>query len=360
MSADCAVMPSANSILVINPGSTSTKIAIARGNEIVEKETIVHPVSDLHRFSSIWDQFPFRLELCKEWAASRLKECSAVASLGGLLRPVQGGAYGVNRRMIEDARANFQGEHASNLGCALAHEIASVYGCPAVVVDPVSVDEFEGLAYYSGHPCIKRRSLSHALNIHAAARRASVSLNIPYEESSLIVGHLGGGISIAAVRGGRIIDVNDAASDGPFSPERTGGLPLQPLLALCFSGQYAEAEMRAMVMGRGGLAAYLGTNSVLDVEQRIKDGDATACEVYRAMAYQISKEIGAMSTVLSGSIDAIVLTGGVARSTVLTSWIEERVCFIARVLLYPGEDEMNSIAETANRVLRGEERIKEY
>lgn len=347
-------------ILVLNPGSTSTKVAIYRGEGIDNRDTIRHSPDDLKIFSGIWEQFPYRLKLCREWAANRLTECSAVVSMGGLLRPVQGGVYRINDSMLRDARANLQGEHASNLGCALAYELAADYQVPAFIVDAVSVDEFEPIAFYSGYPSIKRQSLSHALNIHAAARRAALDKGIPLEKSTFIVGHLGGGISIAPVRGGKIIDVNDAASDGPFSPERTGGLPLQSFITLCFSGKYQEAEMRKLVMGRGGLVAYLGTNSLEEIERRITSGDNEARDVYHAMAYQIAKEIGAMSTVVNGKLNAIVLTGGAAHSKVLVPWIEERVRFIAPVVVYPGEDEMASLADGALRVLRGEEQPKEY
>jgi len=348
------------SIFVVNPGSTSTKLAKSVDGAVVENARINHSPEELGAFRGIWEQFPYRLKLCREWASEHLKECSAVVAMGGLLRPVMGGIYAVNPRMLEDARKNLQGEHASNLGCALAHELAFQYKAPAFVLDPVSVDEFDKLAYYSGHPRIKRRSLSHALNIHASARRAAAELKLRLEDSSFIICHLGGGISVAPVKSGKIIDVNDAASDGPFSPERTGGLPLQPFISLCFSGEYSESQLRSFVMGKGGLVAYLGTNSVLEVERRISSGDSSAREVYKAMAYQVSKEIGAMAAALRGRVDAVVLTGGIANSKVLTSWIEERVRFIAPVIIYPGEDEMLALAEGGMRALSGEEQVKEY
>ncbi len=347
-------------VLIINTGSTSTKLAVSCGGEIAAAETIHHPAADLERFPGVWDQFSYRLELCTAWFAAHARECSAVVALGGLLRPVQGGVYRANEAMLADARSNLQGEHASNLGCALAHAVAAGYRVPALVVDPVSVDEFEPLAYISGHPDIKRRSLSHALSIHAAARRAARELNLNLQNSAFVVGHLGGGISIAPVRGGRIIDANDAASDGPFSPERSGGLPLQAFITLCCSGARSEKELRTMVMGKGGLVAYLGTNSLPEVEERIVEGDRGAAEILDAMAYQIAKEIGAMATVLLGSVNAIVLTGGIARSSLLLSLIEERVRFIAPLIVYPGDDEMRSLAERASAALNGEEPIKEY
>ena len=353
-------MEGSHTILVVNPGSTSTKLALYNGEKNLQNETIRHPSTELAGFSGIWDQYPYRLELCQAWARKHLDACDGVGAIGGLLRPLHGGIYTVNGKMLDDARANLQGEHASNLGCALAHEVAGMFNTRAYVVDPVSVDEFGPLAFYSGHPLIKRKSLSHALNIHAAAWRAAKELGIVYERSSFVVGHLGGGISIAPVRGGRIIDVNDASSDGPFSPERTGGLPLQPFISLCFSGKYTEAEMRSLVMGKGGTVAYLGSNSLQQIEERIASGDETAREVLHAMAYQIAKEIGAMATVLAGRVDGIVLTGGIVNSAALVSSIEERVRFIGPVIKYPGENEMQSIAGAVLRVLRGEEQTKEY
>ncbi|MBI3193662.1 MAG: butyrate kinase [Ignavibacteriae bacterium] len=353
-------MSSMHSVLIINPGSTSTKVAIAENERLVKCETFRHSTEQLQPFSHVWEQFRFRLETCKKWTAEHVHMCSAVVAIGGLLRPLHGGVYRVNQKMLEDARSNFQGEHASNLGCALAFEIATSYNIPAFVVDPVSVDEFEPLAYYSGHACIKRRSLSHALNIHAAARRASEQLNIPLSQSSFVIAHLGGGISIAPVRKGKIIDVNDASSDGPFSPERTGGLPLQPFISLLYSQQFSEAEVRQLVMGKGGLVSYLGTNSVVEAVQRARAGDATAIEALQAMAYQIAKEIGAMATVLNGNVNAIVLTGGIATSELVTVWIEERVKFVAPVIILPGEDEMQALALGVLRALRGEEKILEY
>lgn len=350
----------AHKILVVNPGSTSTKLAHFADEKQIEGTSLRHCVEELARFSSIWDQFDFRLALCQKWMRSQLKEASAVVGIGGLLRPLEGGTYLVNERMIADARANLQGEHASNLGCALAYELGKELGCPPYVVDPVSVDEFDWFARYSGHPLIERRSLSHALSIHGAARRAAEELDVALSDSAFVVAHLGGGISVASVLGGRIVDVNDASSDGPYSPERTGGLPLQQFITLCFSGEYDEQSMRALVMGKGGLVAYLGTNSAEEVERRIEGGDQSAREAYEAMAYQIAKEIGAMATVLRGGVNAIVFTGGVARSRRLISWITERVQFIGPVIVYDGRDEMKALALGVLRVLRGIEEAKEY
>lgn len=338
-------------ILVINPGSTSTKLAVFEEDSLEHSTTLRHDAALLQQFSSIWDQYEFRLTVLLEWGRSVGGTFDAVISLGGLVKPLTGGTYAVDSGMLADARANLQGEHASNLGCALADAAARQFGCPAYVADPGSVDEFEPLARYSGHPLIRRSSLSHALNIHAAVARAASQLDIPLGTTSFIVAHLGGGISIAPLRGGRIIDINDASSDGPFSPERTGGLPLQQFITLCFSGKYSEHDMRKLVMGKGGLLAYLGTHSAQEVEARIDAGDASAGEVYKAMAYQISKEIGAMSTVLEGHVDAIIITGGLARSSRLVDWIRSRVSFIAPVHVFPGEDEMRTLALAALCIL---------
>jgi butyrate kinase len=347
-------------VLVVNTGSTSTKLSFFSDTEQIASATIQHKPDELDRFGNIWEQFGFRSSIASNWLSELEQPPSAVVGVGGLFRPLAGGTYRVNDHMIADARANLQGEHVSNLGCAIAKTLADEYDCPAFVVDPVSVDEFEVLARYSGHPLIMRRSLSHALNIHSVSRLAAAKIGKGVSETSFVVAHLGGGISVAPVKRGKIIDANDASSDGPFSPERSGGLPLQQLIGICFSGDSSEQEIRKMVMGNGGLTAYLGTNSAREVEDRIAKGDDGAREIYEAMAYQISKEIGAMATVLKGELDGIILTGGLAGSKKLVKWIEERVRFIAPVHVFPGEDEMKSLALGALRVLRGEEKVMEY
>ncbi len=349
-------------ILVINPGSTSTKVAIFEGATASLQQSLEHGVES-QSGTSVWDQFETRRESIAAFLKSHRLErdsFSAVVGRGGLLRSVKGGVYRVNEKMIADARANLQGEHVSNLGCALAKEFARAGGAEAFIVDPVSVDEFEPLARYSGHPLFERRALAHSLNIHEAARRAADYIKKPYQEAHFVVAHLGGGISIAPVKKGKIIDVNDASSGGPFSPERSGALPLQRFITLCYSGDYSEAEMRKLVMGKGGLLAYLGTNSAEEIEARIERDERKAREVYQAMAYQIAKEIGAMATVLEGFVDAIVLTGGLAKSALLCDWIEKRVFYIAQVILYPGEFEMEAMAHSALRVLEGRERAQDY
>jgi len=347
-------------IFVVNTGSTSTKGAVYLNDEQVELRVVEHKIGELKSYSDIWDQYDIRMSLLRDFFSSVNVKPDCVVGIGGLLRPVEGGTYRVNEKMVLDAKKNLQGSHASNMGCVIAYELSNEYNCQAFTVDPVSVDEMNPIARYSGHPLIERRGLSHALNIHSVVRIASSKLNIPISKTRFIVAHIGGGISIAPVVAGRIIDVNDASSDGPFTPERTGGLPLQQFISLCFSGQFSESEMRHLVMGNGGLVAYLGTNSAKEVEQRINAGDKKAREVYEAMAYQIAKEIGAMATVINGKVDAIIFTGGLAWSSMLMDMVEERIGFIGPIVRLPGENEMRALAEGALRVLRGEEKVLEY
>ncbi|MFO8175761.1 MAG: butyrate kinase, partial [Longimicrobiales bacterium] len=293
-------------ILVINPGSTSTKLALFEGEALLKEANLPVPPG---KTEDIWSEFPIRLESIRDWMLREgvaVEEVAGVVGRGGLLRSVEGGTYRVTEAMLADARANFQGVHASNLGCALAHALAELAaegggrGGEAFVVDPVSTDEFTPLARYSGLREIPRRSLSHALSIHALVREVCRRENVPLEESAFVVAHLGGGISICPVRGGRILDANNANSGGPFSPSRAGGLPVQELLGLAYSGAFSQADIRSLTLKGGGLMSYLGTDDARKVEGRIRDGDAEAEEVYRAMAYQIAKEIGAMATVLEG------------------------------------------------------------
>jgi butyrate kinase len=349
-------------IFTINPGSTSTKVSyFINEKEVITQSIEVPPEVISHK--TIWDQYEARHKSIIEFLQTKIpdiKEFDGIAGRGGLLRPISGGTYLINEKMMTDASSNFQGEHVANLGCVLAYDLAKKYNCKAYVVDPVSVDEFENLAYYSGHPEIKRKTLSHALNLHTVARLAAEKINKKLVSTSFVIAHLGGGITISPVKGGKIIDVNDASSDGPFSPERTGSLPLQQFATICYSGRFNFNEIKRLIMGKGGLVAYLGTNSAKEVEERISKGDEYAKEVYEAMAYQISKEIGAMSTVLKGKCDAIVLTGGLAKSKMITDWIADRVSFLAPIIIIPGENEMSALAQGVLRILTGEEEAKEY
>lgn len=351
-------------LLVINPGSTSTKIAIFDNEKLVLEETLRHSNEDLADYTSIFDQYQFRkniiLDILNEKGIN-ITKLSAVVGRGGLLKPIPGGTYRVNKKMLDDLRNGILGEHASNLGGVIAHEIASQLNIPSYIVDPVVVDEMNDIARISGIPEIERKSIFHALNQKAVARRFAKENKKSYEDINLIVAHLGGGISVGAHKKGRVIDVNNALDgEGPFSPERSGGLPVGDLAKLCYSGKYTLDEMKKKIKGNGGLVAYLGTNDAKKVSQMAEAGDEKATLIFEAMAYQVAKEIGSMSAVLEGEVDGIILTGGIAYNMTFTSWIKERVDFIAEVIVYPGEDELIALAEGGLRVLRGEECAKEY
>jgi butyrate kinase len=352
-------------ILVINPGSTSTKLAVFEDEEPLYSETIAHPHQQIAAFPRIPDQYAFRrdavLAFLKEHAVDP-SSLDAVVGRGGLLRPLDSGTYRVNQRMLQELRSpHKERDHVVNLGALIANEIAQPLRISAFIVDPVCVDELDSLARVSGLPEIERKSFSHALSLKSAARHAARDLGRPYEELNLVVAHLGGGISVTAHRQGRMIDVNQALDGtGPFSPERVGGLPFGDVMRLCFSGKYTYDELFRRLTRQGGLLAHLGTNDAVEVEKRIAQGDEHARLIYEALAYQIAKEIGLMATVLKGQVDAIVLTGGLAHSSMLVGWIRERVEWIAPLLVYPGQDEMLAMTQGALRVLRGEEQAKEY
>ncbi|MCI4463821.1 MAG: butyrate kinase [Caldisericum sp.] len=351
-------------ILVINPGSTSTKIAVFDDESSVLEKTIRHSSEELKDFKNIIEQYDFRVKVIENVLKEngfKLEDFDAFVGRGGLLHPIESGTYRVNEAMLEDLKECKYGEHASNLGAIIAYNLATKVNKPAYIVDPVVVDEMEPLARYSGLKGIERKSIWHALNQKAVARRAAKDLHKKYDEVNLIVVHLGGGISVAAHKKGRTVDVNNALNgDGPFAPERAGGLPTISLVDLCMSGKYTYEEMKKLLAGKGGLVSHLGTNNAIEVEERIEKGDEYAKLVYEAMAYQVAKTVGEMAAVLKGEVDAIILTGGLARSKMLTEWIKERTSFIAPVLLYPGEDEMRALAEGALRVLKGEEKEKIY
>ncbi|MDD5092049.1 MAG: butyrate kinase [Candidatus Wallbacteria bacterium] len=351
-------------VLVINPGSTSTKVGAFDGEEKLFVETIRHDHLEIEKFERIIDQYEFRARIIEKMLSDRglgLDTFHAIVGRGGLLKPVQGGVLAVNATMLKDLKEAKRGEHASNLGAIIAWELASRNSIPSFIVDPVVVDEMEPVARLSGLPDIERISIFHALNQKATARRAARELGKKYEEVNLIVAHMGGGISVGAHKQGRVVDVNNALNgDGPFSPERTGDLPVSALVKMCYSGKFTESEIQKKIKGKGGLVAYLGTADGREVEKRIDDGDAKARLVFEAMAYQVAKEIGAMAAVLGGSVDGIVLTGGLVYDKYIPGWIEERVSFIGRVFRYPGEDEMEALRDGALRVLGGEETANEY
>lgn len=357
-------MPKVFHILVINPGSTSTKLALFRNQLQINSETLRHDSAVLSQYSTIISQKDFRFQILESFLdQNRTSEVKfdAVVGRGGLLRPISSGTYRVNNIMIKDLEQARYGEHASNLGAILADAIARKVRCPAFIVDPVVVDELAPVARYSGHPVITRKSIFHALNQKSTARQAAMQIGKSYEQCRLIVVHLGGGISIGAHLNGQVIDVNNALDgDGPFSPERAGGLPAGDVIGLCFSGKYDEKTLRHMFVGEGGLVAYLGTHDLQEIKRKCKHHQKAAENILQAMVYQICKEIGAMSVVLQGQVDAIVITGGMAHSEDIASAIQKQISWIAQLILIPGEAEMEALAHGAYRVLTGEEKAKAY
>ncbi len=353
-------------ILTINPGSTSTKIAVYENDKELFEKTLRHSTEILEEYESkpIIEQYEFRRQVILDSLEEQgfdIKELSCVVGRGGLLRPIPGGTYSVNDKMIEDLKKAQRGEHASNLGALLAREIGNQVGVPSFIVDPVVVDEYEDIARISGMNGIERSSLFHALNQKAVARKAASEMGKAYDELNFIVAHMGGGVSVGAHCKGRVIDANNALDGGgPFSPERSGGVPLGEVVKMCFSGEYTMEEVKRKIKGKGGLVSYLGTSDGREVSDMARSGDQKASLVYRALAYQVSKEIGKVSPVLRGDVDAIILTGGLAYDEELCSWIKERVEFIAPIIIYPGEEEMLALAEGGLRILRGEEKAKDY
>jgi butyrate kinase len=355
-------------ILAINPGSTSTAIAIFEDDKLLDKETIRHSSQELSKYIKIFDQHKFRGEIIINFLKKKnidINSLDAIVGRGGVLKPAKSGAYRINKLMLEDLKERPRVEHASNLGAVIAYDLAQKIGAPSFIVDSVAVDELEPVARISGMSDIERESLCHVLNLKAAARRMAQELGKSYKELNLIVVHLGGGISVSAHRKGRMIDVNNSSAEGPFTPERAGGLPVFELVKLCYSQKYTLREMLKKLIGRGGLVDYLGTNNLLEVEEKIAKGDKKAELLYQAMAYQVAKEIAGMAAVLKGKVNAIVITGNGARDKgalgkTFVNWIKERVNFIAPVTLYPGTDEMKALALGAIRVLKGEEEALEY
>ena len=352
-------------ILAINPGSTSTKFSLFEEEKLVFEKTLRHSAEELKNFEKITDQFHFRKNLIMNELSVRkidLGKIAAVVGRGGLVKPIESGIYKVNQRMKDDLTAGFSGQHASNLGGLIADDIASSLCCAsAYIVDPVVVDELQSVARISGHPEIERRSIFHALNQKAVARIYAASKGKKYEDLNLIIAHMGGGISVGAHKHGKVIDVNNALDgDGPFSPERSGGLPSGQLIDLCFSGRFTHDELKAMITGKGGMVAYLGTNNFIEVCKMAEKGDTKAILVKEAASYQIGKEIGALAAVLNGEVDAIILTGGMAYQDSNTSSIRSMVGFIAEVVVYPGEDELKALAFNGLLALDGKIEIKTY
>ena len=349
-------------VLVINPGTTSTKLGIYTREGAEWERNITHGDEELARFSGqpMLARLDYRSELIErtlEDAGYKSTTFAAVAGRGGLLRPMTCGTYLVDEDMLEELRLARQGEHASNLGAFLALRFAQAGGVNAYIVDPVTVDEWQECARLSGSPHVKRVCIAHALNIRAVARRFARGQGKPYESLRLIIVHMGSGISVSAHRDGRMIDSN-SIEEGPFGPNRTGRLPVKALVELCFSGRFTQAQLQRQVFGDGGIFAYLGTRDLKEVERRIAAGDAEAAQVFDAMVYQIVKEIGAMAAVLEGKVDSMLLTGGMAHSEKLVKQLSDSVNWIAPTVVYPGENELQALAEGAFRVLNNEERSK--
>jgi len=350
-------------LLALNPGSSSTKVGVFENEKPLFTRNVRHDEAALAAFKDIADQKTFRKQAILEALSEQgfdPKRLSAVVGRGGLLRPLESGTYRVNEAMLKDLKEARRGKHASNLGAMIAHEIASGLGIPAFIVDPVSVDEWEPVARLSGLEGLDRECLSHALNTKAVAKRFARENNRKYNDLRLVVAHLGSGISVSAHLNGRMVDVTNPMEEGAFSTERSGSLPILKLAKMCFSGKHTFQDIEKMTFRSGGLASYLGTKDLPEVIKRVATGDEKAKLVLEAMAYQVAKEIGAMATVLSGKVDAILLTGGMAHEAKLCEAVEERVKFIARAYRYPGEDELVALAEGALRVLTGEEKERDY
>lgn len=350
-------------VLAINPGSTSTKIAWFHDDEEQWRETVHHDLEILAKYDHIVDQFEFRLATIQEAATAHgafFHSLSAVVGRGGLVDPIPGGTYTMSDALLSRLKLGKPWEHASNLGGILADAIANPLHIPAFIVDPVAVDEMDEVARITGLPELPKISLAHALNVKATVRLAARDLGKPWDKVNFVVAHIGGGSTVCAHCQGRMIDLNSGNDFGPFSPERAGGLPAVDLVRLCFSGQYSLKDMLRKLVGKGGLMAYLGTSDMREIKKRIESGDAKAKLAYEAMAYQFAKEIAAQATVMAGKVDAILITGGVAYDSDFVALIQNRVQWIAPVLVYPGEDEMKALADGALRVLRGEEKAKIY
>lgn len=345
-------------ILAINPGSTSTKIAVYANDKNVFLKNIKHSTEELQPFEKITDQFEFRKEvILKELkeAGIDLTSIKAVVGRGGLVKPIESGVYGVNDALKADLRKGVMGEHASNLGGLIADDIAKAIGADAYIADPVVVDEMEEVARFAGHPLFSRLSIFHALNQKAIARIYATQVGKKYEEMNLVVAHLGGGISVGAHRQGRVVDVNNALDgEGPFSPERAGTLPAGQLAKLCFSGEYTHEQIKKIICGKGGLVGYTCSNDAYQLQLKMEAGDAEAKLIQDAMSYNICKWIGMMAAVLKGKVDAVILTGGMAHNPHIVEYVKDMVSFVAPVVVYPGEDEMAALAMNGLLVLRGE------
>ncbi|MBO5055535.1 MAG: butyrate kinase [Lachnospiraceae bacterium] len=350
--------------LIINPGSTSTKIGVFEDETLLFEETLRHSTEEIAQYASIVDQKDFRKQIILDLLEEKnfdINSLQVIVGRGGMLKPIPGGTYAVSDELLEDLKIGKQGQHASNLGGILAREIGDSIGVPSYIVDPVVVDELMPIARYSGVPELPRTSVFHALNQKAVAKRYAKEQGVSYESLNLIVVHMGGGVSVGAHEKGRVIDVFNALDgDGAFSPERAGGVPSGALIKMCFSGEYTEKEVYKKVVGGGGFNAYLGTNDMRDVAKMIENGDAHADEIREAFILQVTKDIGSMACVLKGKVDQIIVTGGIAYNKDVVNKMQERAGFIAPFTVYPGEDELLALTQGALRVMNGEEKAMKY
>ena len=350
--------------LIINPGSTSTKIGVFEDETLLFEETLRHSTEEIAQYATIVDQKDFRKEIILNLLKEKnfdIHSLNVVVGRGGMLKPIPGGTYAVTDDILADLKVGVQGQHASNLGGILAREIGDSIGVPSFIVDPVVVDELIPIARYSGVPELPRTSVFHALNQKAVAKRFAKEQGKAYDSLNLIVVHMGGGVSVGAHEKGNVIDVFNALDgDGAFSPERAGAVPSGALVKLCYSGKYTEKEVYKKIVGGGGFNAYLNTNDMRDVEKMVEGGDKNAEEIRDAFIFQVAKNIGSMSCVLKGKVDQIIMTGGIAYDKQVIAGLKERVGFIAPVTVYPGEDELLALAQGALRVLNKEEAAKEY
>jgi butyrate kinase len=352
-------------VLIINPGSTSTKIAVYQDGKCLMQQNIRHYLDDLVHYPTIISQFEFRKEMIEgtlEMEGFSLNDFKIIMGRGGLTYPLESGVYEVDDRMLTHVRKGVLGQHASNLGPLLSHAIAKeIPGSKAYIADPVVTDELDAVARVSGHPRFERRSIYHALNQKAVSRLYAQLVSKKYCDLNLIVVHMGGGVSVGAHQKGRVVDVNNALDgEGPFSPERSGTLPVGQLIEACFCGNFTEEEMMRMVNGEGGMMAYLNTNSMIEITDYAADGDEEAIFYVNAFVYQVSKAIGEMATVLKGNVDVILLTGGIAHNKMINKMIENRVGFISKVEIFAGEDELAAMAMNAQMMLNGELIPKKY
>lgn len=350
--------------LIINPGSTSTKIGVFEEETLLFEETLRHTTEEIAQFASIVDQKDFRKKIITDLLEEKgfdTKSLDVVVGRGGMLKPIPGGTYAVTDALLEDLKIGVMGQHASNLGGILAKEIGDSLGIPSYIVDPVVVDELMPVARLSGVPELPRVSIFHALNQKAVAKRYAKEVGKPYESLKLIVVHMGGGVSVGAHIDGKVVDVFNALDgDGAFSPERAGGVPSGALIKMCFSGQYTEKEVYAKIVGNGGFNGYLGTNDMREVTKMAAAGDEKAALVKEAFLHQVAKDIGSMACVLKGLVDQIILTGGIAYSADVVDYLKKSAEWIAPITVYPGEDELLALAQGALRVMNGEEKVCEY